>query len=303
MNRRYKALLMLVLAMVIYGTIGIFRRMIPLSSGVIAFSRGIIGSVFLLLLNQGKGKRLSFAIGRRPILGLILSGALMGFNWILLFEAYNYTSVATATLCYYMQPVIVILASAVLFREKLTLQRGICAFAALVGMVLVSGLPEQGIPEPGELRGILLGLGAAVLYASVVLLNKSITGVGTYEKTIVQLLSSAAVLILYLILTENLPALRFTAGTLGLLLLLGVLHTGVAYALYFGSLEDLPAQTAAILGYIDPVTAVLLSLLLLREPMTALSALGAVLILGAAAVSEWKRPSHLESEGIQREER
>ena len=220
----------------------------------------------------------------------------MGFNWILLFEAYNFTSVATATLCYYMQPVIVILASAALLHEKLTIRKGICAIIALMGMVLVSGLPEQGIPEQGELKGILLGLGAAFLYAAVVLMNKSIKGVGTYEKTIVQLLASAVVLIPYLVITENLAALRFTAASLGLLLIMGVIHTGVAYALYFGSLEDLPAQTAALLSYLDPVTAILLSLLLLREPMTAFSALGAVLILGAAVVSEWK--GQTEGQGV-----
>ena len=287
---------MLVISMIIYGTIGLFRRMIPLSSGVIAFSRGIIGSVFLILLKSGKGQRSSFSLGKRSMIGLILSGGLMGFNWILLFEAYNFTSVATATLCYYMQPVIVILASAALLHEKLTIRKGICAIIALMGMVFVSGLPEQGIPEQGELKGILLGLGAAVLYAAVVLMNKSIKGVGTYEKTIVQLLASAVVLIPYLVITENLAALRFTAASLGLLLLMGVIHTGVAYALYFGSLEDLPAQTAALLSYLDPVTAILLSLLLLREPMTAFSALGAVLILGAAVVSEWK--GQTEGQGV-----
>ena len=281
---------MLVLSMVIFGTIGLFRRMIPLSSGLIAFSRGIIGSVFLLLLNRGRGKAISFKMGRLPFVGLIFSGAVMGFNWILLFEAYNYTSVAKATLCYYMQPVIVILASTMLFRERLTIRKGICAGIAMAGMVLVSGILGEGNLEAGEMRGILLGLGAAVLYATVVLLNKSITGTGTYVKSIVQLLSAAAVMIPYLAFTEKLSALHFTAGTLGLLLLVGVLHTGVAYALYFGSLEDVSAQTAALLSYIDPVTAVLLSLLVLREPMTVFSALGTVMILGAAVISEWKQP-------------
>ena len=275
--------------MVIFGTIGVFRRMIPLPSGMIAFSRGIIGAAFMILLTRGRRKQFCFSMGMRAMLGMILSGALMGFNWILLFEAYNYTSVATATLCYYMQPVIVIVASTLLFGEKLTVRKGICVCAALTGMVLVSGILGQGVPKSGEMRGILLSLGAAVLYAAVVLLNKVITGVGSYEKTLVQLLSAAVVMIPYLALTEEVPALRLTAESLGMLLIVGIIHTGVAYALYFGSLEDLPAQSAAILSYIDPVTAVLLSLLLLQEPMTILSALGAVLILGAAAVGEWNR--------------
>ena len=185
MSRRHRSLLMLVSSMVIYGTIGIFRRLIPVSSGVLACSRGIIGALFLLVLLRIRGRKLRWNMGGRTAGLLALSGAVMGFNWILLFEAYHYTSVATATLCYYMQPVIVILASAVLFRERLTGWRLICAAAAVLGMVLVSGVPEQGMSGAGELRGILLGLGAAVLYAAVVLINKSVSGPGAYEKTII----------------------------------------------------------------------------------------------------------------------
>ena len=286
MSRRHRSLLMLVSSMVIYGTIGIFRRLIPVSSGVLACSRGIIGALFLLVLLRIRGRKLRWNMGGRTAGLLALSGAVMGFNWILLFEAYHYTSVATATLCYYMQPVIVILASAVLFRERLTGWRLICAAAAVLGMVLVSGVPEQGMSGAGELRGILLGLGAAVLYAAVVLINKSVSGPGAYEKTIIQLLSAAAVMVPYMAAVERPAVQSLTAGAVILLLIVGVVHTGIAYTLYFGSTDGLRAQTIALFSYIDPVSALFISVLFLHEPMGAAGLAGAVLILGAAFAAE-----------------
>ena len=275
----------LTLSMVIFGTIGVFRRYIPLPSSLVAMTRGLIGMLFLLLVMLLRRRGMNRAAVRRKFAMLCLSGAAIGVNWILLFEAYNYTSVATATLCYYLAPMFVILASPLVVGERLTAKKLICVLAALLGMVFVSGVLESG-GGSSDLKGVLLGLGAAVLYASVVLMNKQLGDVPAYDRTIVQLGSSAAVLLPYVLLTENLGTLSFTPGTIGLLLVVGVVHTGIAYALYFGSLMQLKAQTAAILSYIDPVVAVLLSALVLREHMSLLSCLGAVLVLGAAVVSE-----------------
>ena len=281
MNATFK----LTLSMVIFGTIGIFRRDIPLPSSLVAMTRGLIGMLFLLLVMVLRKRGMNRAAVRRKLGMLCLSGAAIGVNWILLFEAYNYTSVATATLCYYLAPMFVILASPLVVGERLTAKKLICVLTALLGMVFVSGVLESG-GGSSDLRGVLLGLGAAVLYASVVLMNKQLGDVPAYDRTIVQLSSSAAVLLPYVLLTENLGTLSFTPGTIALLLVVGVVHTGIAYALYFGSLMQLKAQTAAILSYIDPVVAVLLSALVLREHMSLLSGLGAVLVLGAAVVSE-----------------
>lgn len=274
----------LTLSMIIFGTIGIFRRLIPLSSGLVAMSRGLIGVLFLLLVMRLRGDGMDRAAVRRKLPLLCLSGAAIGVNWILLFEAYNYTSVATATLCYYLAPMFVILASPLVLREKLTLRKLACVSAALLGMVFVSGVLEAS--GGAGLKGVLLGLGAAVLYASVVLMNKQLGDVPAYDRTIVQLGSSAAVLLPYVLLVEEVSIEAFTPGVIALLLVVGIVHTGIAYALYFGSLMQLKAQTAAILSYIDPVVAVLLSALVLREHMSLLSGLGAVLVLGAAIVSE-----------------
>lgn len=281
MNATFK----LTLSMVIFGTIGVFRRYIPLPSSLVAMTRGLTGMLFLLLVMVLRKRGMNRTAVRKKLGLLCLSGAAIGVNWILLFEAYNYTSVATATLCYYLAPMFVILASPLVVGERLTAKKLICVLTALLGMVFVSGVLESG-GGSSDLKGVLLGLGAAVLYASVVLMNKQLGDVPAYDRTIVQLGSSAAVLLPYVLLTENLGALTFTPGTIGLLLVVGVVHTGIAYALYFGSLMQLKAQTAAILSYIDPVVAVLLSALVLREHMSLLRGLGAVLVLGAAVVSE-----------------
>lgn len=273
-------------SMVIWGSVGIFRRFIPVSSSFLAFSRGIIGTLFLILFVKVQGRRLFLPLSGRQIVLLILSGAVMGVNWILLFEAYNYTSVAAATLCYYMAPTIVVLLSPLLFHEPITLRKGLCAFAAVVGMVFVSGVIENGFPVFSEMKGLLFGLGAAVFYACVMIINKLLPGIDPYEKTVIQLASSALVLIPYLILTgETIPDGLSRTALLNLLIV-GLLHTGVAYALYFGSLDKLKAQTAALLSYLDPITALILSALILHERMTVFGILGAVLIIGAAVVSE-----------------
>ncbi len=281
-----RSLAMLTAAMALWGTIGVFRRAIPLSSGLVAFFRGVIGALFLILLTKARGQRVFRGIGGRKVLLLLLSGAVMGINWILLFEAYHFASVSVATLCYYMEPTFLILASPLFLRERLTARKGLCAAVSLLGMALVSGIFDGTPPQTGEWRGILLGLGAAVLYTTVVLLNKGAAGMDPYEKGVIQLTAAAAILLPYLLMTEDFAALSLTGEIAGMLLVIGVLHTGVAYALYFGSMEGLQAQTIAIFSYIDPVTALLFSALMLSERMSTPAVLGAVLILASAVLSE-----------------
>lgn len=274
----------LALSMFLFGTIGIFRRGIALPSAFIALVRAAVGTVFLLALLLLRRQRPDFAAIRRNGITLLLSGALLGFNWLLLFEAYQYTTVAVATLCYYMAPIFITLASPLLLRERLTRRRLLCAAAALVGMALVSGVTEGGLPVAGEGKGIALGLAAAVLYAAVVLLNKRLRGIAAYDRTVVQLAVAALVLLPYA--PEGAGLFAADGRTLALLLVMGIVHTGIAYALYFGTAELLSAQTLALFSYIDPIVAVLLSALLLREPMSARAALGAALILAATVVGE-----------------
>ena len=272
-----------ILSMGIFGTIGLFRRYIPLPSGSIAFFRGLIGTLALVLIALLLRKKPDIKAIKKRIVLLCVSGALIGFNWILLFEAYNYTSVSTATLCYYMAPIIVIIASPIFLRERLRAKQIICALAAIAGMVLVSGVLRGG---DVDIRGILLGLGAAALYASVVLINRRLGDVSAYDKTIVQLGAATVVILPYTLLAEDIDTAALTPNVVLLLLLVGVVHTGISYAMYFGSVGALPTQTVAVFSYIDPVVAIILSALILKEPMGVLEAIGAVMILGAAVLGE-----------------
>ena len=278
-------------SMLIFGTVGVVRRYIPLPSALLAFARGILGGLFLLLFVMIRKKDAGERLPRRVLLRLMLTGALIGFNWMLLFEAFNHTTVAVATLCYYMQPTIVILLSPLVFRERLTAKKALCAAVSILGMALVSGVLGSGGTQGGSLRGILLGLGAACFYAAVIITNKKIQGVDPYRRTTVTLLSAGIVMLPYLLLTNG-----FTGGGGGLpavllLLVLGIVHTGIAYTMYFGSMDGLRVQTIAVLSYIDPVSALLFSALLLREPLGLAGVAGAVLIIGAAMVSELRPES------------
>lgn len=286
MNKDYfKSYIALVASMLMFGTLGIVRRYIPLSSAMLAMCRGVLGSVFLLFFVLVRGGKLKLP-ERRTALRLVLTGAIMGLNWMLLFEAYNYTTVAAATMCYYMQPTIVILLSPLVFRERLGAKRLACAGAAIVGMLFVSGVLSGGAGQMQDIRGIIFGLGAAVFYATVIILNKKVVVEDIYAKTIIQLAGAALVMIPYVLITEGVPELALTPADIGLVLLVGVVHTGVTYALYFGSMQRLRAQTVAVLSYIDPVFALLLSAAVLHESLTPLGIVGAVLIIGSAIISE-----------------
>ncbi len=272
------ALLKISAAMMIFGTIGIFRNYIPLSSAMLAFLRGTVGGLFLMVIILLRRIR----IKGNPV-PFIISGALMGLNWMLLFEAYRYTTVGTATLCYYMQPTIVILLSPLLFKEKLTFRKIICVIAAIIGVTLVSGASLAG---GTDLYGILCGLAAACLYASVVILNKKAPPADPYLRTVIQLLAAGIVMLPYLLLKEGFHLVIPDLFTFVMLFIVCFVHTGIAYLLYFSSISGLKAQTLAVLGYIDPVFALAAAAAVLHEPLTFSGIAGAVLIIGAALVSE-----------------
>lgn len=288
MENTRKAKTELAASMVIFGTIGIFVRHIPLPSSFIAVVRGFLGAGFVFLFLCLKKQKPDTAAIRRNLLLLVLSGACIGVNWILLFESYQYTTVATATLCYYMQPIFVILASPIFLKEKLTLRKIICVAAALLGMFFVSGILQTGIPAPSEARGILYGLGAAVFYAVVILMNQGIKNISAYDKTMLQLGTGATVLLPYVLLTERMGGITaaMTAPVLAFLLIVALVHTGVAYVLYFSSMGQLKAQTIAIFSYIDPIIAIVLSAVILRETIGISGIIGAILVLGATFASE-----------------
>ena len=270
--------LSIALSMAIFGTIGAFTRAISVSSGELALYRAVmacllIGGYFLI-----RGEKLPVKELGRDLPLLLLSGAAMGVNWILLFQAFRYTTISAATLSYYFAPVIVTLVCPLLFREKLTGRQVVCFVMSTAGIVLITGTATLG--GGTDLIGILYGLGAAVLYAAVVLVNKFIRKVTGLHRTFLQMVAAAVTLAPYVALTGGINLGGLDGRGWICLLVVGIVHTGISYCLYFSSLQELPGQKAAILSYIDPLVAVAVSVAVLGEPLTARQALGGALILG-----------------------
>lgn len=273
-------------AMVVFGTIGLFVRNIAMPSSVIAFIRGVVGAAFLVAFCLITGKKFSLDRVKEKLLLLCLSGAAIGINWIFLFEAYRFTTVATATLCYYMAPIFVIIMSSLIYKEKLTAKKICCTLVASAGMIFVSGVAETGIGSITEMKGVILGVLAAVFYSSVVLMNKSLGSVPAYDKTIVQLFGAAVVILPYCLVTVDVSDISLDKKSVIMLLIVSIVHTGISYTAYFGSMKNLQSQTIAIMSYIDPIVAVILSAVILKEKMSVLSIVGAVMILSATFLSE-----------------
>ncbi len=272
-------------AMGIFGSIGLFVRVIPLSSAEIALFRAVLALLLLggVLLYKKRRSDARLIPEKRDLLWLGLSGAAMGFNWILLFEAYRYTTVSTATLSYYFAPILVTVLTPILFRERFTVRQIVCFAVSTVGIVLLTGIEAV---EMRELIGIAFGLGAACLYAAVVLINKGVGAGDAIAKTAIQFAAAIVVLSPYVLFTDGIRLGAMTAVGWSCLLSVGLLHTGVTYCVYFASLRGLPGQEAAILSYIDPLVAVLLSVFVLGERITAAQIVGGVLILGCSILYE-----------------
>ena len=280
-----RARMMMVASMAIFGTIALFVRKITVSSGELALYRAILAAALIAVYLAAAKQRIPFASIKREIPLLLISGVAMGINWILLFEAYKYTTVSVATLSYYFAPVIVTAVCPFLFRERLTKRQIACFLLSTLGLVMITGIGDVG-RGGSDLIGILLGLGAAVFYACVVLLNKFIRNVEGIHRTFLQFIAAVVTLIPYVAMTGGVTLGGMDAMGWGCLLVVGFVHTGLTYCMYFSSLKELPGQKAAILSYIDPLVAVLVSVWLLGEGMTAYQAVGGALILGFTLVNE-----------------
>ena len=279
--------ILLALSMLVFGTIGLFVRNIPLPSSEIALYRAVLASVLIGLFLVLTKQKIPFRTIGKELPLLVISGMAMGINWVLLFEAYRYTTVSVATLSYYFAPVIVTAVCPLLFKEKLTARQIICFVMSTVGLVLLIGITDLDGGST-SLKGIAFGLGAALFYAMVILFNKFIKGVAGIQRTMLQFISAIAVLIPYVLLTGGITLASMNSTGWVCLLVVGLFHTGVCYCLYFSSLKELPGQEAAILSYIDPLVALLVSLFVLGEQILPIQILGGLMILGFTLWNELK---------------
>lgn len=279
MEHSRSARLQLAASMAIFGTLAPFVRNISVSSGELALYRAVLAAVLIGLFFLFTGQKLSLKGLGRELPLLLLSGAAMGINWILLFEAYKYTTVAISTLSYYFAPVIVTILCPIFFKEKLTRKQILCFIMSTLGLSLVIGITDLG-SGGNDALGVAFGLGAAVFYATVILLNKFIRGIAGIQRTFLQFLSAIAVLTPYVLSTGSIGLGCLDGIGWLCLLIVGLIHTGLTYCLYFSSLKELPGQEAAILSYVDPLVAVIIGVLLLGEPLTWQQLVGGGMILG-----------------------
>ena len=290
MNKKKLAYIKIIIAMLIWGSLGIFIRNIPLlSSSEIVLARVVLGGIFLMIVFLAKGKRPSKGSIKKTLPFLALSGILMGFNWMFLFESYRYTTVSMATVAYYCAPIVVMIASPFMLKEKLTIYKIFGVAMAMAGLICITGNLYGG---DNPVKGLGYGLMAATLYASVTLLNKKVStipniSISGIEITLIQLVSAGVVILPYTLITHQ-GAWVLPAGFgLFCLFVVGIIHTGVALYLYFSSMQVLSGQSAALCSYIDPASALIFSAIILAERMTTLQLLGAILVLGGAAFGEF----------------
>ena len=279
---KYK--LELIGSMLLFGSIGIFVKNIEFTSVQIALGRAIIGALFLFIFSIISKKTTSKELIKSNILILILGGICLSINWIFLFEAYKYTAISSATICYYLAPVIVMFLSPIIFKEKLTVVKIVCILSAMVGMLCVIGVGNSS--GSNNFVGILYALAAACLYSCVIILNKFLKDMLGLQSAFIELSIASLFLIPYVYFTDGISFSGVSSISIVLLLIIGIVHTGIAYLFYFNSIQNLESQTVAIYSYVDPISAIIMSSLLLGEKMAFLQVIGGILIIGSTFINE-----------------
>lgn len=277
-----KVILRYLFALTLYGTIGLFLHFVSYSSEFVVLCRGLFGSLFIYLVLRFRKEKIDRESIRKNLFMLALSGIALGLNWVFLFTGYRY-GIAVTSLCNYMAPIIVVVITSLFYKEKINLKQIICIILAFVGMLLLLGIFE-GIVQT-DMRCVLCGSLAAVGFVILVLINRKIQDIGQLEKTLIQLLFSMLAVLPYVYFNDGFPKVFDLRSTL-LVLVLGFLHTGVAYIFYFSSIDTLPAQSIAVLGYLEPVMNLLIGGLILHEKIGITGILGAVLIILASIGNE-----------------
>jgi len=284
-----RAQVLIIVSMIIFGTLGPFVRNISVSSGELALYRAILATVLVGLFLIITKQKINFRSLGKELPLLIISGMAMGINWILLFEAYKYTTVSVATLSYYFAPVIVTIVCPFLFKEKLGTKQIICFIMSTIGIVMITGI--GGLKSGSrDIIGILFGLGAAVFYATVILLNKFIKRVEGLHRTFLQFIAAVIILVPYVAFTSGITLGAMNSTGWICLLVVGIVHTSITYCMYFTAIKDLPGQKSAILSYIDPLVAIVVSVAVLGESISLPQMIGGVLILGFTLLNEIKLP-------------
>ena len=276
---------MYILSMLIFGTNGVLVSHISLQSSQIVLLRTLIGGALLTVIVLLRGGFDRNAV-RADLPMILLGGTALGLNWVALFSAYRLLNVSLATLIYYIGPILVLLFSPIIFREKLTGTKIAAVAIVAVGLVCISGSILVGGMNP---VGFAAAIASALFYAALIVFNKRITHTKGLQTAAIELDIAFAVVLIYCLLTVGLP--HPARADLPYIAVIGVVNTGLAYVLYFSGLQKLPGQSVALISYVDPVSALFFSALFLHEKLTLIQVIGAVLIIGGAMLGEMRKPA------------
>ncbi|PAV28625.1 EamA family transporter [Virgibacillus profundi] len=272
-------------ALILFGSNGIVASYILLNSYEIVYLRTLIGSIFLIIVFALSKQKVQFWKNKSHFLFLVISGVAMGVSWILLYEAFAQIGVSIATLAYYCGPVIVMVLSPFIFKEKMTGGKLLGFLAVIIGMLFVNG---QALSQEGTSWGLIFGILSAFMYAIMVIFNKKAKSITGLENAMCQLTMSFITVAIFIGLKQGF-SVNITQGNLIPVLLLGIVCTGMGCYFYFSSIGGLPVQTVSILGYLEPFSALIFSAAILGEKLSLVQIVGAVLILGGAAIGELYR--------------
>ena len=269
-------------ALFLYGTIGFFLHFVSYSSEFVVLGRGVLGSLFIFLVLSLRKEKIDMAAIRKNLRILLLSGFALGFNWVFLFAGYRY-GIAISSLCNYMAPIAVVIMTTLVYKEKIRPIQIVFILMAVIGMFLLIGIFSADVKA--DMHCVIYGSLAALGFVVLVLCNKRLTDIKPLEKTLVQLLASAVIVFPYVVFNHGFP-LNFDLRSTLIVLLLGFVHTDVAYICYFSSIDVLPSQSIAILGYLEPVLNFVIGALVFHEPLGISSLIGAAMILCASLGNE-----------------
>lgn len=277
-----------IFSLLLFGSNGVIASYISLSSYEIVFFRSLIGSLLLIALFKVAGNKFALTQNKRHLCYLTLSGAAMGASWMFLYEAYQQIGVGIATLAIYCGPVIVMVLSPFLFKEKLTLPKIIGFAAVLWGIFFIN---IQAIQDGKTTWGLICGGMSAIMYAIMVIFNKKAISITGMKNATIQLATAFLTVAIFLVLRQGLVIDVSPSDWLPILIL-GLLNTGIGCYLYFSAISGLPVQSVAILGYLEPLSAVVFSTVFLKEILHPIQILGGVLIIGGAQFAEWTSSKH-----------
>lgn len=284
-NARRSDLVKYLFALVLCGSNGIVAAYIDLPADQVPLLRALIGfvtlAVVLLVRNRGT-QGLAARSHPREVPFLLGSGAALGTGWILLFRSYQMIGVGVTTLIYYLGPVLVMALSPLLFGTRLNRHK-VLGFAVVAGGAVLIG--SDSLSSSVSAPGLFLASLTTLCYALMVFCTKRVSHIHGLENATIQLGGSlAAVAVLFVASGDRLVAVP--ASSVAPVLVIGLVNTAVELYTYYTAIDALPVQSVAVLGYLEPLSAVVLSTLVLGEPFGPSRVIGTACILGGAVWCE-----------------